>query len=334
MIKLRSCLFEVGSFVLTGIMRDQLFLAPLQGFTDRHYRNAFQQCYGDVDRFYAPYLKLKNDGSIKEHTKIDVLPENNQIEPVVPQIMACSAGDFLFMTDYLKTLSYSEVNWNLGCPYPMVAKQDLGSGILNKPEKLFQILDEVLPDLKMDLGIKMRMGYEDTRDILNILPKLNDYPLKEIIIHARYGKQLYNGACDLDRFNECLSLTNHTIVYNGDIRTVSDFRLLKDRFPTVTNWMIGRGAVSNPLIFEMIQDDTTDFPEDRMDVFHDFLLHLLENHLKESDNEGNTLLKMKHFWEYFAEAFEEGHSLYRKIKRTETIGEYEEAINRICFEMN
>jgi tRNA-dihydrouridine synthase B len=315
-------------------MRDQLFLAPLQGFTDRHFRNAFQQCYGDVDRFFAPYLKMKTDGTIKEHTKLDVLQVNNPFEQVVPQVMACCSADFLLMAQYLKEQEYKELNWNLGCPYPMVAKQDLGSGILNKPDKLFAILDEVIPKLDMDLGIKMRMGYEDTSDILNVLPRLNDYPLTEIIVHARYGKQLYNGPCDLDRFEESIALTKHKLVYNGDIRTVSDFRILKARFPKICHWMIGRGAISNPLLFEMIQDDTEDFPEDRMEVFHDFLILLLENQLSESDNEGNTLIKMKHFWEYFSESFENGLTYYRKIKRATSIEEYEEVIESICLQDN
>ena len=312
-------------------MRDELFLAPLQGFTDRHFRKAFQQCYGDVDRYYAPYLKMQNNGTIKEHTKLDVLLVNNPFEPVIPQIMACCVEDFLLMADYLQDQGYSELNWNLGCPYPMVAKQDLGSGILNKPDKLFQILDEALPKLNMNLGIKMRMGYEDTTDILHLLPRLNDYPLTEIIVHARYGKQLYNGSCDHDRFEQCIPITTHRLVYNGDIRTVEDFRVLKSRFPEITNWMIGRGAVSNPLLFEMIQDNTDEFPEDRMEVFHDFLIILLENHLSESNNQGNTLIKMKHFWEYFAESFEHGHALYRKVKRSESIREYRDTIGQICF---
>ncbi|MFN5844170.1 MAG: tRNA dihydrouridine synthase [Flavobacteriia bacterium] len=307
-------------------MRDYLYLAPLQSFTDHHFRNAFQQLLGDVDRFYAPYLKMDYSGQIKEGPKKDVLPVNNLFEPVVPQIMACSAEDFIEMAKYLKDQGYKEVNWNLGCPYPMVAKRDLGSGILNKPEKLYGILDEVLPALDMQLGIKMRMGYEDTEDILTILPRLNDYPLKEIIVHARYGKQLYNGVCDHDRFRECIPLSNHRLVYNGDIRSVKDFRHLKQLFPEVKHWMIGRGAISNPFLFEMIQEDSDLFPEDRMEVFSEFLELLLESHLRSSDNEGNVLLKMAHFWEYFMESFEEGLGLYRIVKKISSVREYRKFI--------
>jgi tRNA-dihydrouridine synthase len=304
-------------------LRNQLYLAPLQSFTDHHFRNAFQQVLGDVDRFYAPYLKMSNDGIIKEGPKKDVLPKNNPFEIVVPQIMACCTEDFLVMANYLIDLGYQEVNWNLGCPYPMVANRDLGSGILNKPEKIFQILEEVIPKIPMKLGLKMRMGYESTEDILSILPKLNDFPLSEIIVHARYGKQLYQGQCDHDRFNECIGLSNHRLVYNGDINTVEDFRHVKSLFPEINHFMIGRGAIANPFLFEMIQENTIEFPEDRMEVFSDFLNLLLESYLKETQNEGNVLIKMKHYWEYFSESFDNGKSYYRSVKKANSIAEYQ-----------
>lgn len=310
-------------------MRDYLHLAPLQSFTDHHFRNAFQAVLGDVDRFYAPYLKMSHSGEINEGPKQDILPKNNPFEIVVPQVMACCAEDFLVMANYISDLGYQEVNWNLGCPYPMVAKRDLGSGILNKPEKVLGILDEVIPKVSLKVGIKMRMGYEDTRDILTLLPALNAYPLSEIIIHARYGKQLYQGTCDHDRFEECIPLTTHQLIYNGDINSVEDFRTLKMRFPTIDHWMVGRGAVSNPFLFEMIQDDTTEFPEDRMEVFHEFLSLLLESHLNTNNNHGNILLKMVHYWEYFANAFEDGHKYYRLVKKAESIHAYEKVLKEI-----
>ena len=272
---------------------------------------------------------MSNDGVIKEGPKKDVLPKNNPFEIVVPQIMACCTEDFLVMANYLSDLGYQEVNWNLGCPYPMVANRDLGSGILNKPEKIFQILEEFIPQIPMKLGLKMRMGYESTEDILSILPKLNDFPLSEIIVHARYGKQLYQGQCDHDRFKECIGLSNHRLVYNGDINTVEDFRRVKSLFPEINHFMIGRGAIANPFLFEMIQENTIEFPEDRMEVFSDFLNLLLESYLKETQNDGNVLIKMKHYWEYFSESFENGKSYYRSVKKVNSIAEYQRFIDQL-----
>lgn len=311
-------------------MRPFLSLAPLQSFTDHHFRNAFQSVLGDVDKFYAPYLKMSNDGTIKEGPKIDVLPRNNPYEIVIPQVMACNSEDFLLMANYLSDLGYKEVNWNLGCPYPMVAKRDLGSGILDKPEKILQIIETVLPKMDLKLGIKMRMGYEDTSDILTLLPQLNQFPLTEIIVHARYGKQLYNGSCDHDRFTECIPLTQHPLVYNGDINTVAEFRMLQSKFPTVDQWMIGRGAVANPFLFEMIQEDSEEFPEDWQEPFTAFLEALLESHLNTSGNEGNTLLKMKHYWEYFATGIEDGKSYYKAFKKIKSIRDYQNFLTNLA----
>lgn len=272
---------------------------------------------------------MSNDRTIKEGPKKDVLPINNTLSTVVPQIMACNAGDVLLMSDYLSDLGYKEMNWNLGCPYPMVANKDLGSGMLNKPDKIFQILDEVCSKTSMNLGIKMRMGYEDTSDILTILPRLNDYPLSEIIVHARYGKQLYTGVCDHKRFKEIISLTNHKLIYNGDIKTVADFRKVKSLFPEINHFMVGRGAISNPFIFEMIQDDTEDFPEDRMEIFVEFLEYLLESYLDKTNNQGNVLLKMKHYWEYFEEAFEDGKKYFRLVKKASSLNDYRQFLRNL-----
>lgn len=310
-------------------MRDSLFLAPLQSFTDYHFRNAFQEVLGDVDRFYAPYLKMAFDGTMKEGPKLDVLPQNNPFERVVPQIMACCAEDFLVMASYLEDLGYDEVNWNLGCPYPMVAKRDLGSGILNKPSKICSILDDVQQKTSLKIGIKMRMGYENTSDILDLLPLLNNYELTEIIVHARYGKQLYSGGCDHDRFTECIPLTNHSLIYNGDITTVSEYRKLKKLFPSIDKWMIGRGAIANPFLFEMIQEDTDSLPDDYIPIFSDFLMLLLQSYLQQSSNHGNVLLKMTHYWEYFSSNFNEGKKLARIVKKSKSISEYSDFITNL-----
>lgn len=307
-------------------MKHELLLAPLQSYTDRHFRNAFQQFFGGVNQFYAPYLKMFHDGLIKEGPKTDVLPENNPYDPVIPQIMACCPEDFLVMAHYLTNLGYTEINWNMGCPYPMVATRDLGSGILNKPDKICDMIEAILPKMNAELSIKMRMGYETMKDILTLFPRLNDYPLSEIIVHARYGKQLYNGSCDHDRFEECILLTKHKLAYNGDITTVEEFRELSQRFPAIHRWMIGRGAVAYPFLFEMIEDNTTEYPDDRNEVFLEFLEELLAGYLRESANPGNTLNKMKSYWEYFAGAFKNGRSYYRKIKKTKTLPEYEKIL--------
>jgi hypothetical protein len=79
----------------------------------------------------------------------------------------------------------------------------------------------------------------------------------------------------------------------------------------------------------MIQEDSLDFPEDRNEVFLAFLLLLLESHLNTNNNDGNILLKMKHYWEYFSSAFDEGLTYYRMVKKAESLSAYEGVIAKI-----
>lgn len=306
--------------------RHHISLAPLQSFTDHHFRNAFQQVYGGIDRFYAPYLKMESPGVMKEGTKRDVRPELNPYATIIPQVLASNAEDFLLMGQYLVDLGYEEINWNLGCPYPMVAKRALGAGMLNKPELFFAVLDEVMSKLDAKIGLKMRMGYEDTADILKLLPKLNDYPVTEIIVHARYARQLYRDGCDWDRFEECLAITKHRFVYNGDINTVEDFQRLKARFPEQRHWMLGRGLVANPLLPEMMQNNDPHFPDNWLDRFHHFHDTLFESVLSVSQNDRQAILKMKHYWEYFQQVVPGGKHIYRKAKKAKTVDAYLELV--------
>ena len=300
----------------------QLSLAPLQTYTDFHFRNAHQQVFNGVDKFYAPYLKMNNDGTIKDGPKRDILPKHNPFQQVVPQLMACNSGEFMIMARYIEELGYTEVNWNLGCPYPMVTNKNLGAGMLDKPELIYEILDEVSKQTSLKIGVKMRMGMESTADILNILPELNNYDLTEIIVHARYAKQLYTGSCDHDRFEKCVGLTKHPLTYNGDITDQDEFLQLTHRFSLIDNWMIGRGAMINPALFEEIKTGVFDSSEIYRNKLFLFTQKLENSLLAYNDSPGYALGKLQSYWEYLSEGLNDGKNLYRKLKKMKVKSEF------------
>ena len=141
----------------------RLHSSPLQGYTDFRFRNAYHNYFGGIAQYMAPYIRLKD-----------------------PEM-------FLHVAHYLQNLGYRALNWNLGCPYPMVAKKGMGSGMLARPDHIDAFLQRVGPGTNMQLSIKMRLGYENSSEILGVLPVLEKYPLSYIAIHPRIGKQLYKG---------------------------------------------------------------------------------------------------------------------------------------------
>jgi len=304
-----------------------LLSSPLQGFTDFRFRNAFHHYFGGIDTFYAPYIRLDGKFKIKPNFDTDISLKNNSTLECIPQIMTNSAEEFLFVSEYVQNLGYSELNWNLGCPYPMVVNRCMGSGLISDAQRIDEILNKVHSESDISVSMKMRMGYENAQEILEVLPVLDRYPLKNIAIHARIGKQLYRGGTDLEAFQDCLDNTKHHLYYNGDITTVESFRALQRRFPAITHWMIGRGIIADPFLPQMIKSNSTEYPENALDTFsryHDTLLHEFEQKLK---GEKHVIMKMASYWEYFQEGFFKYEtSRIKKIRKAKTLDNYNELV--------
>jgi tRNA-dihydrouridine synthase len=310
-------------------MSSTLLSSPLQGFTDFRFRNAFHRYFGGIDTFYSPYIKLNGKLVIKGSYERDILPENNTTLEVIPQIITNDAEEFLFVANYVQQLGYKELNWNLGCPYPMVAKCGMGSGLISNTSQIEHILKRVHNETDIIVSMKMRMGYENPTEILDVFPILEQYPIKNIAIHARIGKQLYKGGVDLDSFQKCLDTSKQKIYYNGDITSVEKFRIMQERFPSIDHWMIGRGLIADPFLPSMIKNNTTEYPKNKLEIFeafHDTIYQEYDAYLS-----GPTPIRMKMlgFWEYFSESFSNPQKTFKKIKKAGNSKNYEIAVKEI-----
>ena len=305
--------------------RIRLYMAPMKGLTDHLFRSAFADHFGGFDLAVAPFITTKQGHRVKRKYVKDVLPENNTRMPVIPQILSKTAGDFIVLANYLYDLGYHTVNWNLGCPYPMVANKQRGSGMLPYTDRIQTFLDRVIPEINGSLSIKLRLGWKENTDIFRLLPVIDPYPLSQIIIHPRTGLQRYEGPVDLDAFENCLAVTDHTVVYNGDIRTVGDFRQLSKRFDRVHAWMIGRWCIADPFLPGRITTGV-DIPDKiyRMQQFHHTLFEAYNRVL---DGPSHVMNKMKGLWRYFSLPFEDCKKSMKNITKSRLPEQYLERVN-------
>lgn len=318
--------------LLKLIMSHTLISSPLQGFTDFRFRNAHHKHFGGIDTYYAPYIRLNGKLVIKPGYQKDLQHKNNKVPHLVPQVMTNSIEEFLFVVEYVQSLGYDEINWNLGCPYPMVTNRGLGSGLICNPPKIAAILDAVHSKTDITVSMKMRMGYEHSGEILEAFKILDQYPLKSIGIHARIGKQLYVGGVDLDAFERCVDATRHKLYYNGDITSVKVFRQLRDRFPTIDHWMLGRGLIADPFLPMMIKMDTTEYPEDRWEVFSKYHDRLCTAYAEKVSGDKALIRKMLSYWEYFASALG-NEKLIKRLSKTKTLEAYDEEVYSLIRSM-
>lgn len=306
-----------------------LLSSPLQGFTDFRFRNALNRHFGGIDTYYSPYIRLSGKLEIKSSYERDILPINNQDIIVIPQIITNEADEFLFVAKYVQSLGYNELNWNLGCPYPMVTKRCMGSGLIADANRIDSILKKVHAESDIIVSMKMRMGYENPTEIIDVLPLLEKYPIKSIGIHARIGKQLYKGGLDLESFEKCLEYTQHKIYYNGDITSLSIYQELTERFPRIDHWLIGRGLISDPFLPTKIKNQSQVLPKNKNEIFRAFHNELFHEYASALSGSTNVLLKMHSYWEYFSNLFDDIKKPLKKIKKARSLDAYLEAVDEI-----
>ena len=309
----------------------QLYLAPLRGFTDYIYRNTFTRHFDGFDGALAPFIPTVTADRFKPSHFKDILPENNPTLPIVPHIIGNQSADFINLAVRLFDLGYTSVNWNLGCPFPMVAKKHRGSGLLPYPERIDAFLEKTVSSIPNRLSIKTRLGRRTINDIFKLMPIFNRYPLKEIIIHPRTGIQMYVGKTDLDTFERCLAQSVHRIIYNGDITDLKTFQDVFGRFEDIDGWMIGRGAVTNPFLPAIIKAGRDDISH-KVEKFKRFYDELFDQYRQVFSGPGHLLNRMKGFWTYFSKSFQNSRKIAKKVHRTQKMHRYMELVDRFFAE--
>jgi tRNA-dihydrouridine synthase B len=304
-----------------------LHFAPLHGVTNRVFRKAYFNHFGGFDTVLAPFILSVNTTEFKKTHFKDLVPEDRAGIPLVPQILSNDAAGFLQTSKILADLGYGEVNWNLGCPYSMVANKKRGSGLLPFPDLVEKFLERVCAGLGLSLSIKLRLGRKDPEEILALMPIFNAYPLKKIIIHPRIGIQMYKGEVDLEGFARAAEMSKHDVVYNGDIRDLKTYEYLQARFPSVREWMIGRWAISDPFLPAAIRG-AGPVPDRvrRIGAFHDELYAAYRGVLF---GPAHVLDKMKEVWGLMGSSFPVNGKELERIARTHTLEGYESAVASI-----
>ena len=276
-----------------------LILAPMQGLTELMFRKVYHNCFPKAfDLAISPFLSLTHGNLADAWKKIDdVQPlANRDSIPVIPQILGKEPLEFADLANRLYEVGYTEVNWNIGCPMRRVTAKHRGSGILPYPNEIRNILEQIVPHLRPRLSIKMRLGLNSPQEIFAIIPILNDFPLANITIHPRTGRQQYGGQVDLDTFSQVLPLLRHPVIYNGDICSPADYHRLQQRFPQVRDFMIGRGVLYDPLLPMRLRNADYESHNDDLAVTIRFILALLDTIGKGDVREVSKMRKTKEYW--------------------------------------
>lgn len=304
----------------------ELHFAPLQGYTDHIFRNAYAKYFEGVDVYYTPFIRIERDGFRRRDVR-DILPDLNQVDTLVPQILPGTPDEFRMLADLLQENGYQRADINLGCPFPLIAGKRKGAGMLPYPELVKEVLQTIDEYPELRFSVKMRLGWENMSECIVLNDIFNSLRLEHITIHARTGKQQYKGETNPEAFARFYELSRHPLFYNGDLRSVEDIHFILEKFPLLRGVSVGRGLLSSPFVGKSFKENET-FSEDlRMSTFSAFHEELFSAYSGVLQGEIQLLTKMKTLWEYFLP--ETDRKLLKRIKKANKLSQYTEAVRAI-----
>ena len=302
----------------------KIYSAPLQGFTEAVWRNVHSEVFGGIDGYYTPFLRYEH-GEIRNKDIRDVERKNNTVENLVPQIIAATPEEMRPLLDLIRNEGYTCVDINMGCSFPLQARKKHGAGILQHPDLVAGILEEVKRYNDISFSIKMRLGWQEKSEWQALIETINATPLSHVTMHPRLGVEQYKKPVDIDAFAEFYNACKHPIVYNGDLLTLQDIQRVESAFPALKGIMLGRGLLANPGLGveyvtgkEMTNNERAVLVRKMHDKMHDVMAQRLQ---------GNTqyLSKLKPYWEYLLPDMLKRDK--KAILKATTIDKYMHAVN-------
>ena len=233
----------------------QYMLAPIEDFTDNAFRTL---CFRHgADLTFTELLRTEALANKVENIWARIEKKDNT--PVYVQLLGSSEEDLAkFLEMFEPFEGFKGFNLNLGCPDPQAVSLGYGCAMIKNFSKVKRMVD-LIKSKGYSCSVKMRLGKDakekEKKFYLNTIKEVDcDF----FIVHARHGKEGYDIKPDYSVFKE-ICKTGKIIIANGDIDSKEKVAMLKSY--GVSGVMIGRGAISNPQIFDKLKGNKLSPPE-------------------------------------------------------------------------
>ena len=290
------------------------YLAPMEGITDSIYRRLHHKYFPGVDRYYMPFLSPTIHRQLT-HREDRELPLAGSVDFVaIPQVLTKVPEDFLWAAEQCQQRGYEEVNLNVGCPSGTVVSKGKGSGMLRNPEELDRFLEEVFAKCPISISVKTRLGLENPEEFPALMEVFNRYPITELTVHPRVRKDFYKEPVREEWFRYAYENCGHPLCYNGNLMTKEQSDSIADRYPGVESVMVGRALIADPGMFS---GGTT------RQALEGFLTELTAEYIEAFGSARNAMFRLKENWGFLRHRFEGSDKLWKKLRKTTDIREFD-----------
>jgi tRNA-dihydrouridine synthase B len=243
---MRSSSVQIGNITL----RNNLFVAPMAGVTDRPFRQLCKKLGAGVavSEMVASNAKLWNtEKSIRrgDHT--------GEVDPIVVQIAGAAPEMMADAARYNVDRGAQIIDINMGCPAKKVCNVYAGSALLQDEPLVARILNAVVNAVSVPVTLKIRTGWDrEHKNALTIARIAEENGIQALAVHGRTRADLYNGEAEYDTIKAVKTAVKIPVIANGDIDSPEKARHVLN-YTKADAVMIGRAAQGRPWIFREIE---------------------------------------------------------------------------------
>jgi tRNA-dihydrouridine synthase B len=232
-------------------LRNNLFVAPMAGVTDRPFR---QLCKKLGAGLAVSEMVTSNSllyGSAKTRRRAD---HAGEVDPVSVQIAGADPAMMARAARHNADNGAQIIDINMGCPAKKICNVMAGSALMQDEALVARILAAVVaavPDTSVTL--KLRTGWNSQhRNAPQIARIAEDSGIRALAIHGRTRADQYMGDAEYDTIALVKSQVKIPVIANGDIATPQKARFVLD-YTGADGVMIGRAAQGRPWLFREIE---------------------------------------------------------------------------------
>lgn len=142
------------------------------------------------------------------------------------------------------------IDINMGCPAPLIVKQDCGSALLRSPSLVHDIVSHLADNISTPVSAKIRV-FDDMEKTLEIARTIEDAGACAITVHGRTREQMYSGTSSLEYAKAIKKELSIPVIANGDIKDGESAKHALE-YTGCDGLMIGRAAIGHPYIFRQV----------------------------------------------------------------------------------
>lgn len=236
----------------------EIALAPMEGLADAMLRDLITR-QGGVDWCVTEFVRVTDQllPPSAFYRYATEMKQGNRAPSGTPVRVQLLGSDPVCLAEnaaQLASLGAQVIDLNFGCPAKTVNNSRGGAILLDEPERLYRIADQVRASLPREVRLtaKMRLGYATTDPALDCARALAQGGVDQLVVHARTRQQGYKPPAHWEWVARIQDVVSVQVLANGDIWSLADWQRCRE-VSGVESVMIGRGLVCQPDLAQQIR---------------------------------------------------------------------------------